>query len=75
MSFAWLDYVVLAEALLQARTNFAPEEACCRAAISRTYSAVYGTVCSCPPPVCARLLVCPHASPDRPRAGGLHACP
>lgn len=42
MSFAWLDYLVLAEALLQARTTFAPEEACCRAAISRAYYAVYG---------------------------------
>lgn len=35
MNFAWLDYLVLAEALLPARTTFAPEEACCRAAISR----------------------------------------
>jgi hypothetical protein len=42
MSFAWLDYVALAEALLQARTTLAPEEACCRAAISRAYYAVYG---------------------------------
>lgn len=42
MNFAWLDYLVLAEALLQARTTFAPEEACCRAAISRAYYAVYG---------------------------------
>ena len=42
MSFAWLDYLVLAEALLQARTTLAPEEACCRAAISRAYYAVYG---------------------------------
>ena len=42
MSFAWLDYLTLAEALLQARTTFAPEEACCRAAISRAYYAVYG---------------------------------
>ena len=39
MSFAWLDYLVLAEALLQARTTLAPEEACCRAAISRAYYA------------------------------------
>jgi len=44
MSFAWIEYLVLAEALLQARTTFAPEEACCRAAISRAYYAVYGTV-------------------------------
>jgi hypothetical protein len=42
MSFAWLDYLELAEALLQARTTLAPEEACCRAAISRAYYAVYG---------------------------------
>lgn len=42
MSFDWLDYVTLAEALVQARTTFAPEEACCRAAISRAYYAVYG---------------------------------
>ena len=42
MSFAWLDYLVLAEALLQASTTLAPEEACCRAAISRPYYAVYG---------------------------------
>ena len=42
MSFAWLDYLALAEALVQARTTLAPEEACCRAAISRAYYAVYG---------------------------------
>jgi hypothetical protein len=42
MSFAWLDYLALAEALLQVRTTLAPEEACCRAAISRAYYAVYG---------------------------------
>jgi uncharacterized protein (UPF0332 family) len=42
MNFAWLDYLVLAEALLQAHTTLAPEEACCRAAISRAYYAVYG---------------------------------
>ena len=41
MSFPWLDYLVLAEALLQARTTLAPEEACCRAAISRAYYAVF----------------------------------
>ncbi len=41
MSFAWLDYLTLAEALLQTRTTLAPEEACCRAAISRAYYAVY----------------------------------
>lgn len=42
MSFAWSDYLVLAEALLQGRGTLAPEEACCRAAISRAYYAVYG---------------------------------
>jgi uncharacterized protein (UPF0332 family) len=42
MSFAWLEYLVLAEALLQAPATLAPEEACCRAAISRAYYAVYG---------------------------------
>ena len=42
MSFAWLDYLALAEALLQVRTTLALEEACCRAAISRAYYAVYG---------------------------------
>jgi hypothetical protein len=42
MSFPWLDYLVLAEALLQVRTTLAPEEACCRAAVSRAYYAVYG---------------------------------
>jgi hypothetical protein len=42
MSFAWLDYLALAEALLQGRTTLAPEEACCRAAVSRAYYAVYG---------------------------------
>lgn len=42
MSFAWQDYLALAEALVQARTTLAPEEACCRAAVSRAYYAVYG---------------------------------
>jgi hypothetical protein len=42
MSFPWLEYLVLAEALLQARTTLATEEACCRAAVSRAYYAVYG---------------------------------
>ena len=42
MSFAWLEYLVLAEALLQAPAILAPEEACYRAAISRAYYAVYG---------------------------------
>lgn len=42
MSFPWLEYLVLAEALLQTRTTLAPEEACCRAAVSRAYYGVYG---------------------------------
>ena len=42
MSFDWREYLVLAEALLQARTRLAQEEACCRAAVSRAYYAVYG---------------------------------
>ena len=33
---------MLAEALLQARTRLAQEEACCRAAVSPAYYAVYG---------------------------------
>ena len=41
MSFDWRESLVLAEALLQARTRLAPEEACGRAAVSRAYSAVY----------------------------------
>jgi uncharacterized protein (UPF0332 family) len=46
MSFAWQDYLTLAEALLQARTTLAPEEACCRTAISRAYYAVYNIACT-----------------------------
>jgi len=42
MSFDWREYLILAEALVQTRTTLAPEEACCRAAISRAYYAVYG---------------------------------
>ena len=42
MTFAWVDYLTLAEALLQGRATVAPEEACCRAAVSRAYYAVYG---------------------------------
>ena len=42
MSFAWSDYLTLAEVLLHGRATLAPEEACCRAAISRAYYAVYG---------------------------------
>jgi hypothetical protein len=47
MSFAWLDYLVLAEALLQARTTFVLEDACCRIAISRASYAVYGAARTC----------------------------
>jgi len=42
MSFDWREYLGLAEALVQRRTTFASEEACCRAAVSRAYYAVYG---------------------------------
>ena len=42
MRFAWSDSLTLAEVLLQGRATLAPEEACCRAAISRAYYAVYG---------------------------------
>ena len=42
MSFSWTEYLVLAEALVRHRATFAPEEACCRAAISRAYYAAYG---------------------------------
>ena len=42
MSFDWREYLVLAEALLQARTRLAQEEACCRTAVSRAYYAGYG---------------------------------
>ena len=42
MSFDWWEYLRLAEALVQRRTTFASEEACCRAAVSRAYYAVYG---------------------------------
>ena len=42
MSFAWEAYLTVAEALVQQRATFAPEEACCRAAISRAYYAAYG---------------------------------
>ena len=42
MSFPWIEYLTLAEALVQARGTFAHDEACCRAAISRAYYAAYG---------------------------------
>jgi hypothetical protein len=37
MNFVWGDYLTVAEALVQQRGSLAPEEACCRAAISRAY--------------------------------------
>ncbi len=42
MSFPWSDYLTLAEALIRARTSFAPAEARYRAAMSRAYYAAYG---------------------------------
>jgi hypothetical protein len=42
MSFAWGDYLTVAEALVHQRGTLAPEDACCRAAISRAYYAAYG---------------------------------
>ena len=42
MSFAWEEYLTVAEALVQQRATLASEEACCRAAISRAYYAAYG---------------------------------
>jgi len=41
MSFAWAEYLSLAEALFRERATFADEEACCRAAISRAYYAAF----------------------------------
>ncbi len=41
MSFAWAAYLTLAEALFRERVTFADQEACCRAAISRAYYAVF----------------------------------
>jgi len=41
MSFAWAEYLALAEALFRERATFANEEACCRAAISRAYYAAF----------------------------------
>jgi hypothetical protein len=63
MSFAWLDYLMLAEALLQARTSLAPEEACCRAAISRAYYAAYGA---------ARTRACDQEGLQLPATGDAH---
>jgi hypothetical protein len=62
MSIAWLDYLVLAEALLPARTTFALEEACCWTAISRAYYAVYGAAH-------------PVGSDAAPGSGAHDACP
>ncbi len=42
MSFAWVEYLTLAEVLVRQRDTLADAEACCRAAISRAYYAVYG---------------------------------
>ena len=42
MSFAWGDYLTVAEALVHQRGILAPEDACCRAATSRAYYAAYG---------------------------------
>ena len=63
MSFAWGDYLALAEALVQARTTLAPEEACCRAAVSRAYYAVYGV---------ARTQARDHAGLQLPATGDAH---
>lgn len=42
MSFAWVEYLAVAEALVRQRGTLADDEACCRAAISRAYYAAYG---------------------------------
>jgi uncharacterized protein (UPF0332 family) len=41
MSFAWVEYLTLAEVLVRQRDTLADAEACCRAAISRAYYAAY----------------------------------
>ena len=41
MTFAWVEYLELADVLLANRNTFAEEEACCRASISRAYYAVF----------------------------------
>lgn len=41
MTFAWVEYLELADALLSNRGTFAQDEACCRASISRAYYAVF----------------------------------
>ena len=63
MSFAWRDSLGLAEALMQARTTLAPEEACCRAAVSRASYAVYGV---------ARTQARDHAGLQLPATGAAH---
>ena len=63
MSFAWIGYLVLAEALLQVHTTLAPEEACCRAAVSRAYYAVYGV---------ARTQARDHEGLQLPATGAAH---
>jgi hypothetical protein len=63
MSFDWREYLVLAEALVQTRTTLAPEEACCRAAVSRAYYAVYGV---------ARTQARDHAGLQLPATGDAH---
>jgi len=63
MSFAWRDYLGLAEALVQARTTLAPEEACCRAAVRRAYYAVYGV---------ARIQARDHEVLQLPATGAAH---
>lgn len=42
MSFAWAEYLTVAEALVRQRGTLAGAEACCRAAISRAYYAAFG---------------------------------
>ena len=42
MSFAWVEYLAVAEALVRQRGTLADAEACCRAAISRAYYAAFG---------------------------------
>jgi hypothetical protein len=41
MSFAWVEYLAVAEGLVQQRGTLADAEACCRAAISRAYYAAF----------------------------------
>lgn len=41
MTFAWVEYLELADALFTNRGMFADEEACCRASMSRAYYAVF----------------------------------